>query len=331
MWDRLGPETDNVFSTREWAECWWRHFGAGCTFSPLLDDADEPSVLVPLVRSGHALRRLRLVGAERADTLGPVSHPSDRSRAADLIAQARDEGRLGADVLLLQDQLVAADWWRPLGGTVLRTVASPTVRFPEAGWEEYVAGRSKNMRSQLRTKENRLRREHDVVTRVSTPDTLRADLDTFWRLHVQRWGDSAEFARGAVRAFTEDFCHVAMEQDWLRLRVLELDGTPRAAQLNFRYGTSESLYQAGRDPELDNSSVGFVMMTDTLRSMCDDGLREFRFLRGNDAYKYRFANVAADVQSIVIPLTLRGRVAAAVAARRRDVSELAPVDLPPVS
>lgn len=327
-WDRLGPATDNIFSTREWAECWWRHFGSGCTFAPLLDDDTDPSVMVPLVRSGRALRRLRLVGAERADALGPLSRPADRPRAAQLIARARDEGRLDADVLLLQDQPVAADWWRPLGGTVLRTVASPAVQFPDAGWDEYVAGKSKNMRSQMRTKENRLRREHEVVTRVSTPDELSTDLATFWRLHVQRWGDSAEFAQGPVRAFTEDFCRVAMDRGWLRLRILELDGTARAAQLNFRYGSSESLYQAGRDPAFDTSSVGFVMMTDTLRSMCEDGLREFRFLRGNDAYKYRFANVAADVQSVVVPLTRRGCLAAAVAARRPDADEIAPVELP---
>ena len=328
-WDRLAPATDNVFSTREWADCWWRHFGDGCTPVTLTDDAAEPTVVLPLVRSGRALRKLRFVGTGRADLLGPVARPEDVHRAASVVEHARDDGELRADVLLLQDQAVASDWWHPLGGTVVRTVASPAVRFPDGGWAAYEASKSKNMRSQMRRRENRLRREHDVVTRVSTADRLDEDLATFWRLHVQRWGDSAEFALGAIRAFTEDFAHVAMDRDWLRLRLLEVDGTPQAVQLNFRYGTSESLYQAGRNPAMDGSSVGFVLTTDTLRSVCEDGLAEFRFLRGNDDYKYRFANVAADVHSVAVPLTRRGRVATAIAARRSEGSEPAPVDLPP--
>ncbi|WP_338748872.1 GNAT family N-acetyltransferase [Janibacter alittae] len=258
-----------------------------------------------------------------------MSRPEDRPRALALLERARSTGELRADVLLLQDQPVTADWWFPLGGTVVRTVASPAVRFPDGGWGAYEASKSKNMRSQMRRRENGLRRDHDVQTRVSTPDRLDEDLETFWQLHVQRWGESAEFARGSVRAFTDDFCHVAIARDWLRLRVLEVDGTPQAVQMNLRYGSSESLYQAGRNPDLDGSSVGFVLTTDTLRSVCEEGLSEFRFLRGNDAYKYRFANVSRDVHSVAVPLTRRGRLAVALASRRRDESEFAPIDLPP--
>lgn len=327
-WARLAPSTDNVFSTPEWADCWWRHFGEGCDPVTLTDDVTDPSVIVPLVRSGGLLRKVRLVGTERADQLGPISSPDDRDRAATLIEDARKAGKLRADVLLLQDQLVVSDWWRPLGGTVLRTVASPAVRFPEGGWRGYEASKSKNMRSQMRRRENNLRRQHDVVTRVSTVDSLDADLVTFWRLHVERWGDSAQFAQGAIREFTEDFCRVAIEHDWLRLRILEVDGVPQATQLNFRYGCSESLYQAGRNPELEDASVGFVLTTDTLRSVCEEGLKEFRFLRGNDDYKYRFANVARDVHSVAVPLTGRGRLAVTVASRRRGGSEYAPIELP---
>lgn len=328
-WDRLAPETDNVFSTPEWADCWWRHFGSGCVPVTLTDDEAHPTMIVPLVRSGRALRKSRFVGTGRADQLGPVSDPANWHQAVSLIQRARDDDRLGADVLLLQDQPARSNWWRPLGGTALRTTASPTVLFPEGGWDAYMASRSKNMRSQMRTKENRLRREHDVVTRVSDTERLDEDLATFWRLHVDRWGDSAQFAKGAVRDFTEDFCHVAVDRGWLRLRLLEVDGVPQAAQLNFRYGGAESLYQAGRNPTLDDSSVGFMLTTDTLRSVCEDGLGQFRFLRGNDGYKYRFANVASDVQSIAVPLTPLGRLAVAVASRRTNRSEPTPVDLPP--
>lgn len=328
-WDRLAPMTDSIFSTPEWADCWWRHFGEGQEPVTLTDDATDPTVLLPLVRSGRALRRLRFVGTERADQLGPVAAVEDQHRAATVITSAQAEGRLRADVLLLQDQPVTSTWWHPLGGTVIRRVASPTLRFPAGGWEDYLASRSKNLRSQMRGKENRLRREHSVVTRVSVAERLEEDLEAFWRLHLARWGGSAALARGAVRAFTEDFCRVAVERGWLRLRLLEIDGVPQAVQLNFRYQDVESLYQGGRNAALDGASVGFVLTTDTLRSACEEGMREFRFLRGNEDYKYRFATVASDVHSIAVPLTRRGRLAVAVAARRAGPDAPAPVELPP--
>lgn len=329
-WTRLAPATDSIFSTPEWADCWWRHYGDDCVPLTLADDPTDPTVLVPLARSGRVLRRLRLVGTERADQLAPIAAPEDRHRAAGLIESARDEGSLRADVLLLQDQPATSTWWHPLGGTVIRRVASPTVRFPEGGFETYLAGRSKNLRSQMRRKENRLRREHGVVTRVSDAERLDEDLRTFWRLHVARWGESAPLAHGVARAFTDDFCHVAMQRGWLRLRLLEIDGVPQAVQLNFRYQGAESLYQGGRNVAMDGDSVGFVLTTDTLRSACEEGLREFRFLRGQESYKYRFATVASDVQTIAVPLTLRGRLAVSMAARRAaGASEAASVELPP--
>lgn len=327
-WDRLALASDNVFSTLEWADCWWRHYGADHSALAIADDDKDPKLMLPLVRSGRALRRLRIVGSERADQLGPVGEHALWSETAELVQAAKQNGQLKADVLLLQDQPVGSDWWAPLGGHVLRTVASPTLRFVEPDWDGYLGGLSKNLRGQVRTKERRLRREHNIDIRVSTPDCLDVDLKTFYRLHIQRWDASAEFASGTLRKFTEEFCHVAADRGWLRLRILEVDGVPGAAQLNFRYGNAEYLYQSGRDPALDTLSAGFVLTVDTLRSTCEDGLREFRFLRGNEAYKYRFSNIASDVQSVAVPLTARGRVAAELARRRSGQDEPPAADLP---
>lgn len=327
-WGRLALDSDNIFSTPDWAECWWRHYGVGSTPLPLMDRAQDPRVMLPLVRSGRGLRQLRLVGHEQADQLGPVGDRGDWHRAAALVEAARRDGVLGADVLLLQDQLAEHDWWRPLGGVVVRRVAAPTVMVHPGGWEAFLGGRSKNFRSQVKSRERRLIGAAEVRIRVATEETLIPDLTSFWRLHVERWDESAAFAQATSRAFVEDFARVALERGWLRLRLLDVNGVPQAAQLNFRYGDTESCYQQGRNPAFDDRSVGFVLMCDTLRAAHVDALREFRFLRGAESYKYRFANVSQDVTTIAVPLTLRGRLAVAVARRRPQHDELPPVQLP---
>jgi CelD/BcsL family acetyltransferase involved in cellulose biosynthesis len=91
--------------------------------------------------------------------------------------------------------------------------------------------------------------------------------------------------------------------------VLELDGTPRAAWYGFRYAGAESYYQAGRDPSLDRYSVGFVLLLHSIREAFEDGMSEYRFLHGGEAFKYRFATDDPGLVTVACGLTPLGTAA----------------------
>ena len=120
---------------------------------------------------------------------------------------------------------------------------------------------------------------------------LHDDLATLRQLHAARWteGDSEAFS-GARRDFHEEFAAYAQRKGWLRLWFLELDGRPVAAWHGFRYGGADWFYQAGRNPRYDDLSVGFALMAHTVREAARDGMHTYHLLRGDDAYKARFAD-----------------------------------------
>lgn len=317
QWDSYAERASNVFGTRAWCDTWWQHYGGGG--SPLLlegGDGDE-AYLAPLYVGGSLLRRVRFVGHGPADQLGPLCAPSGRAPAAAAVRDALRQPSLRWDVLLAHDVAEDEQWDRWLGGSVLRRTDSPAIAFSTTVWDEFLAGRSKNFREQVRRRERKLRKAFAVELRLSDSGTLAADLETLFRLHLARWGQDAPFATGVERGFHEDFARRALEDGRLRLWVLELDGRPAAALYGFRFAGVEYFHQSGRDPQFEEHSVGSVLLTHSIREALQDGVREYRLLRGDEAYKSRFADVHRAVHTVAVGRGVKGAAAVRAAALRR--------------
>jgi GNAT acetyltransferase-like protein len=67
-----------------------------------------------------------------------------------------------------------------------------------------------------------------------------------------------------------------------------------------RYAGIESYYQAGRDPAWDHYRVGFVLLAHAIRQAADDGIREYRPLRGAEDYKLRFAVADPGLETVAV-------------------------------
>lgn len=318
-WNALALRARNVFATHTWASTWWEEYADGATPHVLSDDPADPRVVLPLHARGRLLRQVRWIGHGPADLLGPVCAPEDLPRAAPLLRAALDDGRLPADVVLLQDGLLSQPWWDELATTTISAEVSPVVRFePGQGWEEWLAAKSKNFRRQVTKKRAGLERDHEISFRLATAATLEADLDDLFTLHAARWDGESPLLDPRQHRFTAAFAARALEQGWLRLWTLHVDGRCAAAALGFRFGPDFYCYQFGRDPRLDRESVGFVLLVHVVRAEIEAGAEEFRFLRGDEDYKQRFATDDAGVTTVALPRGLRGAAAVRLAARRRQ-------------
>jgi CelD/BcsL family acetyltransferase involved in cellulose biosynthesis len=311
-WSALACASGNVFSSWEWASTWWRQRGHD---RPLLlhacRDADgRLAAILPLyLAAARPVRVARFLGHGPADELGPVCAHADRCAAARAIADAAARTRL--DLLFAELLPGGHPWSADLGGRVVRREASPTLSLDS--WEPYLAERSANFRQQIRRRERRLARDHVLAFRlVDDPSRLDADLALLFRLHAARWGAGSPFLRW--REFHAEFARVALERGWLRLWFLDLDGRPAAAWYGFRFGRVESYYQAGRDLARRDASVGFVLLAHTIREAANDGMREYRFLRGGEPFKSRFADADPGLETVVLTRGVRGRLAGAAAA-----------------
>jgi len=287
-WQELAPRSGNIFSTWEWAETWWRHFGGArqLRLTACRTPGGTLLALLPLYSwRRRPLHVLRFVGHGPGDQLGPVAAAGDlpqaqRALRAELAASGRH--------LFLGEHLPGdEDWENVLGGSPLSRTGAPVLRIGGRSWDDVLASRSANFRQQIRRRERALAKAHEVRFRLTTdPAALTRDLDLLFSLHAERWRAGSDF--GAARSFHRDFAGQALENGWLRLWTVELDGAPAAAWYGFRFAGSESYYQAGWRSHWARSSVASVLLVHTIREACADGMHEYRFLQGDEPYKYRF-------------------------------------------
>jgi CelD/BcsL family acetyltransferase involved in cellulose biosynthesis len=285
-WTRLALAQRNVFATWEFADVWWRGFGRG---RPLHVYAcrrrDDVVSILPLYSwRARPLHVLRFVGAPEGDELGPIHGGADGGELADAVATALR--RASAQVLLAEHVTGESGWPERLRGRPLRREGYPVLRH-EGGWDAYLGDRSRNFRSTLGRAERRLAAE-GAVFRLTTAATLERDLDSLFRLHAARWGADTPFLRAA--AFHREFARAAIGHGWLRLWVVEVGGAAIAAWHGYRFAGVESYYQSGRDPSWERFRLGTLLVAHSIREAMYDGIGEYRFLRGDEPYKYRFTD-----------------------------------------
>ena len=324
QWSRLAQRSRRIFATQEWVDAWWRHHGEGREAVTLgCYDADGVLIaIVPLcVARERPIRVARFAGYGPSDENGAIGAPQDAPAA--LPAAIASWGRGG---VLLADRLVGdVDWAGAMHGTELGRESSPVIDLAGQDWEEYLASRSSNFRSQVRRKERKLVRDEGLCYRLcDDPERLDADLSTLFSLHRARWGSERSGAYDGARGrFHRDFAATALERGWLRLWIAEVRGEPIAAWHGFRFADAELYYQFGRDPTWDRASIGIVLLAHTIRAAADDGVPLYRLLRGGESYKQRFATSDPGVVTVAAASGIYGR--AAIFAARAVLALPAPV------
>ena len=324
-WQRLAELSGDVFRTWEWADSWWRHFGGNrrLLLTACRNANGEVEAILPLYEARRRpLRLVRFLGHGAGDHLGPVCAPKSIPAAADALRRALGDRSPEWDVFL-GERLPSQEGWAPLlGGTPIRHEASPVLETHALSWDAYLASRSQNFRSQVRRRERRIARDHEIRYRLSEdPSSLDQDMDTLCRLHAARWGEDGSGALSGKReVFHREFAARALERGWLRLWMLDVDDRTVAAWYGFRFGGTEWYYQAGRDPAWDGAAVGSVLFVHTIREALNDGVRAYRLLRGGEPYKDRFASVDPGLDTIAFARGLPGRASVAALARARGMS-----------
>jgi CelD/BcsL family acetyltransferase involved in cellulose biosynthesis len=321
-WNSLASSTRNIFATWEWNSVWWKHFGRSkkLLLSACRSEDGRIVALLPLyLWRRYPFRIVRFLGHHGGDQLGPICLPHHRQAVAEALARALSHQ---ADVFVGERLACEEGWSALLPARELGKEASPVLRFSVSSWEGFLQSRSRNFREQARRRERKLAESHEVRYRLADdPEQLQSDLDTLFQLHSARW-DGKPTGFSTREAFHRDFATYALERGWLRLWFLDVDGEPRAACYGFRFGDVESFYQSGRDPSWNQYSVGFIILLHSIREALADGMTEYRLLRGDEPYKFRFANEDNDLETIAIARTWGSRFALTIAETARRSSAL---------
>lgn len=328
-WDRLAASAGHVFASRDWLATWWRHFGG--SRRPLIASVRKGPGLVAIVPVyewwSRGLPVVRLIGHGVSDQLGPVCEPQV---AAAGFAAALKALPLRRFVLVAEQLPAGAGFDRINGAVPMYQEQNPVITLGGGTWDDFLARRSGNFRRQVGRYSRRLESLGAISFRVtSDPAQLGADFDVLLRLHRLRWGATTSRFLSAA-SFHREFAAIALRRGWLRLWILEVNGRPVAASYGFRFGDTESGYQSGRDPSFRESQLGFLLLIRAVREALADGMREYRLLRGGEAYKVRLATGDPGLETVGLARGTAGRgtLRIAMAARGRSLGLRRMLDTP---
>ena len=311
-WDLLSARSPSPFLTHGWLSAWWRAFGDG-----------DPVVVALEAPDG----RLRAAALMRDAPFGGLAAAAnDHSGDWDAVAEddaARDElwtglARLGVRHLTLahvradSTSLPAAR--AALAGRGYRLHAtegnrSPYLQLP-ADPDALMAGRSRNMRSQVGRRRRQLEQEGAVELRVVRGgETLDRDLDALFAVEASGWKareGTAILAEPGAEPLYRSFAHAMAERELLRVYLLEVGGTVVAGDLGCAIGHTGFLVKTGFDESWSRLSPGLVLRAEVLRASIEEGLRAYDFLGPDDDYKTRWTD---DVRPRLTLRAFRGPVA----------------------
>ncbi|MEM4713280.1 MAG: GNAT family N-acetyltransferase [Candidatus Bathyarchaeia archaeon] len=310
MWNKiLAKSLDNdVFSTREWIWCWWKHFGKKRSLRVLA--AEENGEIVGLapfalteysfLRAGK-LRRIEFIGFPHADynNFILVRNPSDCLRLfIEGLMKLSDWDLL--DLRDIREQSVSANSLRILSnieGAKLRLTNGtlcPCINLPRS-IETFQSNLSRNMRRNLRKRLRKLRESYKVEFKTQRDfDSIDEAMEIFFNLHQKRWkskGKQGAFAAEDFRKFHLDVAKVFDKKGWLDLHFLMANDEPVAAAYTFDYNSKKYGYLTGFDPEFGHFGVGNLLKLHLIEECIKKGFREYDLTREFEPYKAEWATV----------------------------------------
>lgn len=238
-WDALDA---SLYMTYDWCRVWWRHYGKGRELRLMaVREGDELAGVLPFFIERVALARVaKLAGCDH--TIAFADPPVDPGVAPDALARAVrllfEADR--CDIVHLGPISSAAPQLesirRSAGDTsaVARIIrdreagAHTVFRMPD-GFDAYLAGLSKNQRSNYRRNVNKLGKAFDFqVDVVRDGPELERELEAFVEMHQAQWQAVGKLGHfddwPGSREFTRDLVDTLARRDGVRLIRLVADG-----------------------------------------------------------------------------------------------------------
>lgn len=314
-WDDLLTRSVSspLFLSYRWQRTWWEYLGKGdLLLITVRDDAECLVSIAPLFRSrnGQGQWEVSFVGC--SDVSDYLDFVVDR-RYADHIYPALWNYLAGLDALrwdvlslcnIPQDSptlVNLAELARPQGYAVTMDVEDvcPIITLP-ATWDDYLTSLNKKQRHEVRRKIRRA--EGSAVVRwyaVEGGDNLAAEVESFIELHQKSAAEKEDFWDEPTKSFFRAITEQLAAMGWLKLYFIEFDGMRAASLLCFDYQNQVFVYNSGYDPaQFAHFSPGIVLVTYAIQHAIELGRARFDFLRGNEAYKFRFGAVPENVHRL---------------------------------
>jgi CelD/BcsL family acetyltransferase involved in cellulose biosynthesis len=309
--ERLRPEwsalwtccsTATPFQSPEWLIPWWRHIGEGELWTLAVRHTGRLIGLAPFyiyVQPGTSLRQLFLLGIATTDYLDALFEPQFGEAGAAAVFTYLERAAQRWDVCDLQDlrpespllKVSISNAWQQ---EVTVQSTCPVLTLP-ATVADLRGILSPQLYQNLGRFWRRLQKLGNVCVECAAHDNLDELLESLLRLHAAHWslrGELGVLAPAGVQRSLRETAAGLLALGVLRLYGLRLDERIVATFYGFTHAAAGKprayFYLSGFDPLLAHLRLGWLIMDHAVRAAIHEGAAEFDFLRGAEAYKYRW-------------------------------------------
>ena len=164
----------------------------------------------------------------------------------------------------------------------------PIAVLPDS-WEDYFRKVSANRREQFSRHYRLLQQQGKVNYETIVQGVDKGfNLDRFTSLYRVWWGKKqGEQFYIHLKKFSER----CTSQSWIQMDFLSVDGRDVAAMLHCRYDKALLMYLMAVDKAFNEKiSIGNILVGLCLEKAISNGISTYDFLKGNEAYKFHWAN-----------------------------------------
>jgi CelD/BcsL family acetyltransferase involved in cellulose biosynthesis len=157
-------------------------------------------------------------------------------------------------------------------------------------YDDYLASRSKNLRSDLRRHQRKARQDGVAVVALS-PDEFSPELlpEVFLSLNFARFQDESGFRTPARQAFVRAAFPQVFRQGRLKPFALTVGGKVIALDVCLAGPRGLGTWNGGFLPEAEKYAPGTLLVAEELRHCFASSMEEYDWLQGQDSYKTRWA------------------------------------------
>jgi CelD/BcsL family acetyltransferase involved in cellulose biosynthesis len=320
-WEALAVAASKPVAAAAWVLAWWRHV-APSDLQPrvvVLRDRGELIGVAPfhLASNRRGVAEYRLMASDFGVCMGPLALPGREwelagAIAAELSATSPRAAAVGFGPMPIASPWVAAlteSWQGPVRSLARRTriEPAPLVQLLEPGYEQWFATLSSKLRRDLRKCE-RLFEEAGGTTRWTDVTTLRADAESFARLHSSHW-EGRGWSRLAdlgprLPDWLEELGGALIGEGRFGLCVLEVEGEPVCVDLSISAGGEVAGLNVGWDDSYARMAPAKLAVLRVIADAYSKDVRRVGLGNGGLANKIRLANGDDPVAwTTVIPAT----------------------------
>jgi CelD/BcsL family acetyltransferase involved in cellulose biosynthesis len=247
-------------------------------------------------------RKLSFLGGDvgGADYLDILAEPARKQECAIAILGFLSESK-SFDLLALNDLSVNTQLLPLLlshfgnrddyGYQLIPQYVCPRVNL-QSGWDQILrhSKRADNYRRRLR---NLRLRDGFEYRSITSPEESPMAFDRFLKLHESCWahrGGSGAFYDQTSREFQREVVSRIAKAGLVRFDELWVEGECRASIYGLDNGHTYYLFLSGYDLEWSGHSVGLVLLGLSIESAGARGIKVYDFLRGDEPYKFDWAN-----------------------------------------